>query len=227
MRPGMGFQRVEVGHDQGADILAAVANGDELLDQVILGVDRFDPLRGNVLAARGDNQVFDAVGNAQEAVGVELTHVTGVEPAVAERLGRRFRLAIVPLGQAGAFDEYLAIGGDLHFTVDNGLAHRAKPERVGRVAGHHWRGFRQPIPLAHQQPGGKEELLDRLGQRRAAGREEVLGAADHRPHLAQHQPVGHFVLQAEQRPRRTALLQRVLVAAAHADRPVKQLLLER
>ena len=48
----------------------------------------FEVLRRDVLAAGGDDQVLLAVGDAQEALGVELADVAGVQPAVGvDRLG--------------------------------------------------------------------------------------------------------------------------------------------
>ena len=77
--------------------VALVAVHDHLADvragRLELALDR---LRRDVLAARGLDQVLLAVGDAQEAVGVELADVAGAEPAVGvERLGGRVGQVVV------------------------------------------------------------------------------------------------------------------------------------
>jgi len=52
--------------------------------------------RGDVLAARRDENVFLAVGDRQKAVRVEGPDVPGVQPSVLEALGGRCRVLEVP-----------------------------------------------------------------------------------------------------------------------------------
>ena len=63
---------------------AAVADGAGLLDVAIAGQGFFNELRGDVLAAGGDDQLLAAASDAQVAFAVKVADVAGVEPAVAE-----------------------------------------------------------------------------------------------------------------------------------------------
>ena len=75
--------------DQGCQVGAAVTN-DERLRDVAGGLERtLDVLGGDVLAARGDDDVLLAVGDRHEAVLVDLADVAGAEPAVVRQHGLR------------------------------------------------------------------------------------------------------------------------------------------
>ena len=55
---------------------------DNLADVMRSAHDPFDPLRGDVLAPGGDDQILLAVGDLQEAIFVDLADVAGVQPAI-------------------------------------------------------------------------------------------------------------------------------------------------
>src|SRR3546814_9729893 len=84
---------VELDADQRHEVLALVADHHRLLDEGRHLELVLDLRRADVLAARGDDDVLLAVGDLEEAVGIELADVAGVEPALGvHRLGRRLRV---------------------------------------------------------------------------------------------------------------------------------------
>ena len=90
-----------------------VADDDRLRDvlrhlEVVLEV-----LWGDVLAARRDDDVLLAVGDLDEAVGVDLGDVTRVEPPVGvEHLGRRSGILEVAAEDGVAAKQKLAVLGE-------------------------------------------------------------------------------------------------------------------
>jgi hypothetical protein len=61
-------------------------------------------LRGDIFAARRDDQIFFAVGNAQKTVRIEFSDIPGCKPTILEEDFRRFfRSFVVAFGDVGAF----------------------------------------------------------------------------------------------------------------------------
>ena len=83
---GVGGGLFGVEGDQGDQVGAAVADDDALGDQRVLLDLGLEVGRGDVLAAGGDDDVLFAAGDLDEAVGVDLADVAGVQPAVDDRL---------------------------------------------------------------------------------------------------------------------------------------------
>ena len=84
-RPRPGRLRVE--RDQRGDERLAVADDHALADQGVRAQPVLEHRRGDVLAARGHQDLLLAAGDPDEALVVDLADVAGVEPAVAvERL---------------------------------------------------------------------------------------------------------------------------------------------
>src|SRR5262249_50408727 len=97
------------------DRLAHPARGLEL---------RLERLRRHLLTAGGDEQIFEPVGDAQEALAVQVADVAGVEPAILERGARGLLVPEVALHDAGALGEDLAVGGEAHLRAGHRRAAR-------------------------------------------------------------------------------------------------------
>src|SRR3954454_21788069 len=110
--------------DQCHEVGAAVADDDALGDQRVLLDFGLEVGGGDVLAAGGDDDVLFAAGDLDEALGVDLADVAGVEPALDDRLPRRLGVLVVALEYVGALDEDLAVLGDLHLAAREWFADR-------------------------------------------------------------------------------------------------------
>ena len=73
---------------------------DRRLDDVGVRVERLLDLAGVDVVATTDDQVLRAVDDGEVPVGIHLTDVTGLEPAVDDGLGGRVRT--VPVAQCEA-----------------------------------------------------------------------------------------------------------------------------
>ena len=73
-----------VERDERRDVGPAVADDEGLRDVLRLLQLVLDVLRRDVLPAGGDEDVLLAVGDAQEAVVVDLPDVAGTQPAIGE-----------------------------------------------------------------------------------------------------------------------------------------------
>ena len=117
---------LEVGHDEGADEPPPVAVDHRLVDVNVADQQAFQFAGGDVLAGRRDDQILLAVGDGKIAVGVEVTHVARVEPAVLfDRFGRRLGIPPVALHHVRPADQDFAVRGDLDFDAGNRRAHGA------------------------------------------------------------------------------------------------------
>ena len=87
-----GDDALGVERQQRGEVLLPIADDDRLRHDRDRLEHALDELRRDVLAAGGDEQLLLAIGDAQEAVGVDLADVARVEPAVGvDRLARRRR----------------------------------------------------------------------------------------------------------------------------------------
>src|SRR6266850_2316382 len=68
--------------DEGRNEAARVTDDDGLGDEAGRAEGALERLRGDVLAARRDDQILLAIGDREEAVAVESADVAGAEPAV-------------------------------------------------------------------------------------------------------------------------------------------------
>src|SRR6516164_2649158 len=78
------LQAREVRHDERTDKLAPVADDQHLPDVRLALEEMFELLRRHILAARRLEQMLLAAGNHEVTVRIQLSEVTGVEPAVLE-----------------------------------------------------------------------------------------------------------------------------------------------
>ena len=214
-----------VERDQGDEVGPAVADHHALRDQRVLLHLGLDVRRGDVLAAGGDDDVLLAAGDLEEAVGVDLADVAGVEPAVDERLAGRLVVLVVALEDVRPAHQDLAVVGDLHLAAGERLADRAELELVGPRDRRRGRGLRHPPALEHEHAGGVEEAEDLRVDRGGAGDRLDDPPAEQVADVRQHQAVGDLVLDAKRGPRALALALELADPAADADRPVEDRLL--
>ena len=138
---------LRVERDQRDQVGPPVADHDALGDERVLLDLGLEVRRGDVLAARGDDDVLLAAGDRQVAVVVELADVAGVQPAVDERLPRRLLVLVVALEDVRAPDQDLAVVGDLDLAARERAADRAELEVVGPWrSSPRWRSRSSPSP---------------------------------------------------------------------------------
>src|ERR1700722_5736399 len=100
----------KVGHDEGGKMLAAVANYAGLGDVAVGHQTSFEIRRGDIFAARQDNDFFFPVSDTDIAAVINLDDIAGMEPALPINHLARFALALViPFHDIGAVDEEFAI----------------------------------------------------------------------------------------------------------------------
>ena len=155
--------------DQRAEEFALVAVHHRLRDELVDLEQALDLLGGHVLAARGDDDVLLAVGDAQGAgARVDLADVSGVEPAVDDRLGRGLGVAPVLAHDAGALDQDFAVFGDLDLGAGEGGTDGADVIVVGQVDGGAGRALGHAEALDDGETRVAEEPVDLLRQGSAA-----------------------------------------------------------
>ena len=72
-------------------------------------------MRSDELAARGFDEFFLAVGDREISIGVDVTDVSSLEPAVLEGVLGFFGTIPVCLEDGGAADQNFAVFGDANF----------------------------------------------------------------------------------------------------------------
>ena len=158
-RPALDLRRVE--RDQGGDVGPTVAHDERLGDvfrrlEVVL-----DVLRGDVLSARGDDDVLLAVGDREEPVLVDRPDVSRLQPAVlGEGRGRRLGVLEVALEHRLAPDEDLAVRCDPDLGARQDGANGAEPVEVGAVRRARGRALGEPVALDQAYADPVEEVCD-------------------------------------------------------------------
>src|SRR6185436_5151098 len=193
---GPALQALEVGDHQRGREVALVADHHHFRDERVALEPVLDGLGSDLLSARGDDEVLLAVGDDQEAVLVDDPYVAGVEPALGiDGLRRVLRLVEVALHDVRAAGQDLPVRGDPHLDAVERLAHRARLQVVGAVAGDHRAGLGEAVALEDDQAGGPEELRDLPGQGGAAGDEQPEPPAGARLDLGEHELLGQRALE--------------------------------
>ena len=182
--------------------------------------------RRDVLAARGDDDVLLAAGDLDEAVGVDLAEVAGVQPAVDDRLAGRLLVLVIALEYVRAPDEDLAVVRDPHLATGKRLADRADPEVLGGRDRRRGRGLGHAPALENEDAGRVEEAEDLGVDRRCPRDRQPDLAAEKVADLREHLLVGELVLLAQQEPRLAAGALGLAHLLADSDGPVEDQLLE-
>jgi len=113
---GPGGKEFAIGDEYGDEVRLAVAVDHGLVDFGLEGQCRLDALRGDVVAAAADDNIFLAIGDPNEAIVVDLTDVAGVDPAIAQGLGGGIGIVPVPVHRQLAANQYFAVVG--YFYID-------------------------------------------------------------------------------------------------------------
>src|SRR5215210_379720 len=212
--------------DQSDQIGPAVADHDALRDVRALLDLGLEVGRGDVLAARRDDDVLLAAGDREVAVLVELAEVAGVQPAVLERLARGLLVLVVALEDVRPPDQDLAVVGDPDLASRKCSPDLAELEGVGPCDRRRGRRLGHPPPLEHEHPGRVEEAQD-LGVDGSGAGDAVLDPpAEQRSDLGQDLLVSELVLLAQEEPDRLSGSFAFADLLADADRPVEDQLLE-
>ena len=211
--------RLPIRHHQRRDVRPALPHHDRPVDEGIAHELELQRLRCDVLAHRGLEERLLAIRNLQEAIGVDLADVAGVDPPVPQRLGRLRRFLVVPQHVARALDEDLAVVGNLHLDARERLADCEEAVRGERVGGRPRRHLGHAPAIEDGHADRPEELLDLPRQGRPAADEEPQSASGQAvAERREHQAVGDAVLRAQQGP----LLRRMAEGRADTDRPVEE-----
>src|SRR5262249_612639 len=193
-----GFKQGAIGDEEGGQVRPLITDQTRFLDQRVLLEQALDVLGGDVLALRGDEQIFFAVGDGDEAFGVDLPHVTGVQPPLGvDRLRSLCRLVVITWHDIGAAHADFPVFGDLHRDLRQGRADSPEPGTAGDVAGHDRARFGEAVAFVDGEAGAVEEAGNFRIERRPAGNEKAYASTQHGAQLAEQNAVGHTVLQAQ------------------------------
>ena len=163
----------------------AVADDERLRDElrgleVVLEV-----LRGDVLTACSDDDVLLAVGDRDEAVGVDLRDVARVEPAVGVEHGRgRLGILVVAPRRRCRCDRSSSPSScEAELESGQRRSDGAEAPARGRVRRRCRRALAQAVALEDPDPDRVEELGDLLHERRTARDRRPQPAAEAGPDL--------------------------------------------
>ncbi len=123
VRSGPLLQDDEVRRDKYAGKLVPVADERGLCDEHVRLELVFDGLRSDEFSARGLQQLLLAVGNVEKPIVVEVSDVSGLEPAIILKgLGCGDRLLPIALKDGRPADEQFPIGCNFALQVGQDLA---------------------------------------------------------------------------------------------------------
>src|SRR5262249_38208201 len=158
-----------------------------------------------------------------EAVFVQRSDVSGLEPAIGKSRFRFLRHVPVAFENGGAFHQDLAILGNLQLQAVMNLAYRADPECAAPVHRERGRGLRETVALHDGASYRAEPLRHVFTQGCAAGKIGATAPAKAGTNLFENQFIG-------QSPREAGRLftarDLVLVAFANVHGPVEDLALQ-
>ncbi len=149
--------------DDGGELPVYLENGD-LLYEAGGGQDLlFDTLRVNVFSIRKDDHLVLAASHNEVAFFVELTCVPGMEPAVAQDFGCRFRFIVISLHDVFAAHNDLAVI-DSDFSSLHREAGCSQTRLVLRIERNDGGRFGQSVALNHAEAKRPHFLEhDRIG----------------------------------------------------------------
>src|SRR5216683_7039163 len=189
VRFGKAGKELAVGHDDGDEIGAAVAENHRLGDLRLERQVSLDARRRDHVAARVLDEIALAVGDLEVALAVELADIAGMQPAILQRA--RGRLRVVPIAPHDELTahQYLAVLGDAHLDPGERRANRIDPHLAGRIAANDRRRLGLDVALHQIEAEGDEEAADLGIERRAARDQRLQPAAEARADLVAHELV--------------------------------------
>src|SRR4029078_6959195 len=152
---------IEIDLDQRAWKLAPIANHNRLADERARLEQIVDLARRDILAARGDHDVFLAVDNAKASVRGALGHIAGMKPALAKNIARGRLVLPVPGKHPGTTYENLPVWRELYFFRIEGKPGISGPLEWFALAQHE-RMLGDAVEVAKAHITGLAESIDRL-----------------------------------------------------------------
>ena len=195
-------QHLRVEGDERPDVGAVVAHHDDVRDERVRRKGLLEDLGGDVLAARGNDELLLASRDAQVTAIVDGSEVAGLEPAVDVGLGSCLGQVVVALRHGDAAHEQLAVGSNLHPVAGPGEAHRIRREVLWGLHGDRSGRLGEAVSLQERDAQATIEVCQVRGQGRATRNDGVQIRPEHRTDLLQDERVGDAATQLE-RCRRT------------------------
>src|SRR5262249_7905730 len=152
------LDQIDVQRDQRREIVSAVADDDDLRNELVRLKKVFDVLRGDILTAGGDDEVLLTVGDDQTAGVVESAEVGRMVPAVGQRLAGGDRVFEIAFKYVAAPDENFPVVGQPDLHTGNRNAHGAKAETLQPIDGRGRGGFGRPVAFQYHQAHVVEKL---------------------------------------------------------------------
>ena len=216
--------------DEHREVLALVAVDHRLADERVGLEAVLEVLRRDVLAARGDDDVLLAVGDAQVARRGRSRRCrrSGTSRRAPATSAVASGCVVVALHHVGALDQDLAVRGDLHLGAGHRRAHRADPRAC--PGGSPWPPPRSRSARSPRAPRSRAGRRSRRSSARAARRRRRRGASSRRASRSS----AAFTLGKTSRLRqreaervvRPALHPRVDVLVEEPHRPAEELALQ-
>ena len=126
-------------------------------------------------------------------------------PSLSRTSAVASRQVVVPEHHARTTDEDLPVVGDSELGAHEGRAGGAERRILERAGATAALVSVSPYPFSTFRPAAWNQRRPRVGQARAARDEEADPPAQPGPDLGEHQPVGHHVLDPQQRARPAVL----------------------
>ena len=122
-----------VRRNESGDEFPTVADEDDIFEVWNQFQPIFDRLWSDVLAGRGDNQVFFAIGDPEKTVGINLTYITRVKPSSLQSLCRFLRHLVIPLHDVGTAHENFTVFRNAYLLVADNTANGADTRGIRPV----------------------------------------------------------------------------------------------
>src|SRR4030042_1991370 len=146
-----------VDYDDSHKIFASITNDHGIIDvraefELVL-----DILRGDVFTARGDNQILLAVRNLYKPIGINFSHIAGVQPAGFQLLGCRLGIIEIPLEDISSAKTYFPVFSDLYFYAGERLTDGSDLHPVPLVGAGNAGSLRLSIAFAQRNTDALEK----------------------------------------------------------------------
>ena len=94
-----------------------IAQQDRMFEEGVLHERILDRLRRNILAVKGDNDVFEAIGNDEKTIFVDVPNIPSVQPAIFDCCGSGLRGLPISFHDVGTTVENLPVLSRCHLTT--------------------------------------------------------------------------------------------------------------
>src|SRR6195256_4388757 len=159
VRSGLAFGDIALKGEERRDEGASVPEHHRLGDPSLTPELGLHGARRDVLPTGGLEQVLLAIGDLQVTAFVQLADVPSFQPAVDKGLRRRLGILEIALEDVVAFDQDLAIRGDLYLDPGQGKRHGSEMRGPWAVERGGRRGLRQAVALKDLDSKSVEEAM--------------------------------------------------------------------